>query len=324
MSVDTSGTIDVSTEDQLEAFAQDVLAGLASTPRSIPSRWLYDARGSELFERICERPEYYLTRTELGILDRSLPEIAERLGSGRVVFEPGAGAGTKTRRLMAYLDQPAGYVPVEISPAALAAAVESIRTAFPRLPVHPVRADFTTVRELPEELTGRATLVFFPGSTIGNFTPREAVGLLASFARFAGPDGALLLGFDRRKSPSVLLPAYDDPAGVTAEFDRNLLRRINRELGGDFDPTAFAHRAVWDDVRSRIEMRLESLRSQTVSVRGRSFELAEGDWIRTEISCKYTLASFRAITRAAGLRVVKTFTDDRRRFAVQLLEVARS
>ena len=303
-----------------EEFLQDVLAGLARRPPLIPPKYFYDARGSELFDRICELPEYYLTRTELEIMTAHAGEMAAAIGPGALVVEPGSGSSLKVRPLLDHLAHPAGYVPVEICGEHLAASAASLRRDYPGVDILPVNADFTRDFPLPRPAGGgRRRVIYFPGSTLGNFPPAEARDLLGTLHRLAGPDGMLLLGVDLRKDPAVLVPAYDDSAGVTAAFNLNLLTRINRELGGDFDTRRFQHRAVWNDAESRIEMHLVSLAEQTVSVAGECFHFRRDDHIITEYSYKYTPAALHNLARGAGFVPTAGWSDRRSWFSVQLL-----
>jgi L-histidine Nalpha-methyltransferase len=302
-----------------DPFRADVLAGLRQPAKSLPCKWLYDAAGSELFDRICELPEYYPTRTELAILHAHAAEMGLRLGSGCQVVEYGSGSSTKTPLLLAALPRPAAYVPVDISGEHLHASAAALARAFPDLVVTPVAADFTRPFEVPPlapPLVRRA--VYFPGSTIGNFAPAEAVGLLAGMRRLVGPGGQLLIGVDLEKDRRVLEAAYDDPAGVTATFNRNLLVRINRELGADFDPVAFRHRASVRANPGRVEMHLVSERQQSVRVAGERFRFAAGEAIHTENSHKYTVAGFQQLAATAGWRSARVWTDERGWFSVQL------
>jgi dimethylhistidine N-methyltransferase len=250
-------------------FRAEVLEGLTAEPKSLSPKFFYDERGSRLFEKITRLPEYYPTRTELAIMDRRMPEIADLVGPGACIIEFGSGSGLKTRKLLTGLDSPVAYVPVEISREHLLASAQALADEFLDLEVLPVCADFTQAFELPEPSTPPTrNLVFFPGSTIGNFEEADAVELLEVMHTEAGPGGALLIGVDLRKARRVVEKAYNDAAGVTAEFNLNLLRRINRELGADFNTGAFRHQAVWDDREGRIEMRLNSRKDQTVRVSG--------------------------------------------------------
>jgi L-histidine N-alpha-methyltransferase len=300
-----------------------VREGLARPRKALSPKWLYDERGSRLYELICEQPEYYPPRTEAAILSRHAAEIAEAIGPEALVFEYGAGIARKTVRLLATLERPAGYVPVDISSEALCVAEESVRARFPRLPVAPVVGDFTgRVRLTLDELACRRRVSFFPGSTIGNFDPPDAVALLARMAREAGPDGQLLIGVDAPKDEAILVAAYDDARGVTAAFDLNLLARMNRELRGDFELDGFRHRSRWDAGRSRVEMHVESLRPQAVSVAGAAFRFAAGETIHTESAYKWSPGAFDAIAAAAGWRPQRRWTDERGWFSVLLYEVA--
>lgn len=304
-------------EAQREAFRADVAAGLLATPKTLPSRWLYDDRGSELFEEITRLPEYYPTRTETGILRENASEIAAFCGSRAVLIEYGAGAGVKTEILLGALENPALYVPVDIAGDFLVDAANRIESRFPYIEIRPVVADFTADFDLPADLPKLPPRVaFFPGSTIGNLAPPDAVAFLKRARVHVGPSGRMVIGVDLRKDVGVLIPAYDDAAGVTAAFNLNLLARINRELGGDFDLAAFAHEARWNERKSAIEMHLVSLRNQTATVDGRAFAFGEGETIHTEDSRKYEIAEFEALARRAGWRLGHVWTDPGRLFAV--------
>ncbi|MCA1798264.1 MAG: L-histidine N(alpha)-methyltransferase [Xanthomonadaceae bacterium] len=299
----------------------DVLRGLGAPQKWISPMYLYDESGSHLFDRICELPEYYPTRTERAILRDNAAEISAALGTDLMLVEPGSGNGEKATLLLRSLHEPVAFIPVEISREHLWQSANAINEAFPDLEVLPVCADFSQPFELPEPSRPAArAAVFFPGSTIGNFRPRTAVMLLANFGGVAGDGGVLLVGVDLRKDPAVLERAYDDAAGVTAEFNLNLLLRLNRELGADFDLDAFEHRAVWNDADSRMEMHLVSKRAQKVQIGKESVALREGEHIHTESSYKYTPDAFAALASEAGLRVVKVWMDEERLFSVQLLE----
>ncbi len=301
-------------------FAQDVLDGLTADLKSISPKYFYDARGSRLFDRITRLPEYYLTRTELTIMDDSMAEMADHVGPAASVIEFGAGSGLKTRRLLAGLHDPVAYVPVEISRGHLLESAQGIADAFPSIEVLPVCADFTQPFELPRPArTPERNLVYFPGSTIGNFPKAEAVDLLRVMHAEAGTGGALLIGVDLRKDRETLERAYDDAAGVTAAFNRNLLARINHELGADFDPESFRHEATWNPGAGRIEMRLVSGRAQSARVAGRRVAFAEGEAILTEYSHKYELDEFADLAAEAGFTVDEIWVDGDRLFSVQLL-----
>lgn len=298
----------------------EMWAGLAAPRKTLPCKWLYDAAGSALFERICELPEYYPTRTELAILEAHAGEMAERLGPRCLLVEYGSGSSRKTRLLLDCLVEPAGYVPIDISRAALAASAQALRQAYPSLEVLPVCADYAEPIELPRpRRPAERRAVFFPGSTIGNFTPPEAQRFLARMARAAGPDGGILIGADLRKDRVLLEAAYDDAAGVTAAFDRNLLVRANRELRADFPVERFRHHALWNDADGRVEMHLVSLDARVVTVAGRRFAFEAGETIHTENSYKYTLPGFARLAAGAGLAVRRIWTDPRGWFSVQWL-----
>ena len=308
-------------EDADAALRADVRAGLRASPKQIPCKHLYDARGSELFERICATPDYYPTRTELAIMDAHGAEMAEAIGPGCLVIEYGSGSSTKTERLLARLAEPAGYVPVEIEPTALEEAAARIRERFPGLRVEPLCADYTEPLAVPE-VAARRRLAYFPGSTVGNFDPGEAEGFLRAIADTCGPVGALLIGVDLVKDRAVLERAYDDRDGVTAAFNRNLLTRLKRELGAELDEGAFEHRVIYNDEKQRVEMHLVSTRPQTVRVGGEAFSFEAGESIHTESSHKFTLDGFRRIADRAGFTVEGVWTDPEQLFSVQLLERA--
>ena len=306
--------------DATRAFLDDVQEGLALSPAQLSPKYFYDEAGSRLFDRICELPEYYPTRTETAILERSGPAIGERLGPDALVIEPGSGSSAKVSLLLRHMQSPAGYVPVEISGEHMHASLAPLRERFPELPIHPVCADFTEPFSLPAGTPEhRSAVIFFPGSTLGNFPPDEAVHLLSRFRGLLGERGGLLLGVDRRKDPEILKAAYNDAAGVTAQFNRNLLVRMQRELEAELDPAGFEHRAVWNDTESRIEMHLISQGRQQIRVGGRTFQFEDGDPIVTEYSCKYSDDGIRDVAARAGLRVADGWTDDRHWFSVVYL-----
>ena len=301
------------------AFRDDVLAGLAAPIRAIPARWLYDRRGSELFEEITRLPEYYLTRADAALLAAHCGEVAEIAGAGNVVVEFGAGSAAKTPILLRCI-APSAYVPIDISGDFLRESAQSIAAEFPGLAVHPVEADFMTEIPLPQAVAGEAKLGFFPGSTIGNMVPRTAVDLLRAMKEALGIGAYLLIGMDRVKDTEVLLAAYDDAAGITARFNLNLLHRINTELGGDLPLDAFRHRAVWNEPMSRIEMHLEALRDVAFEIAGRAFAMRAGETIHTENSHKYGPRDARLLLRAAGWIPVKEWTGADDSFALLLAE----
>lgn len=300
-------------------FLTDALAGL-STPgqKTLPCKYFYDDLGSWLFDQICELPEYYLTRTELAITDAHAAEMAAVCGPRTAFVELGSGSSTKTRLLLRQLRSPAAYVPVDISRVHLLTAAEALAFEFPRLPIFPVCADFT--RPLPPlDLGAERTVLYFPGSTLGNFTEAEAVALLRNLVGHIGDTGGLLIGIDLDKDPTALERAYNDSAGVTAAFNLNLLTRLNRELGADFNLDAFHHRAIYNPHDHRIEMHLQSSGAQTVRLGSRSFAFKDGETIRTEFSHKYSREQFSALAAAAGLRVRQIWTDPADLFSVQYL-----
>lgn len=303
-------------------FRSALIDGLSGRAKAIPCRFLYDARGSTLFDRICELPEYYPTRTELGILRAAAPEIAERAGPAAQMIELGGVNSAKARILLDALEAPAAYIPVDISREHLKASAEAIHAENPGLEVLAVCADYTQPFALPEAPGAGMRLGFFPGSTIGNLQPDEAIVFLAAWAERLGPGAAMVVGVDLRKDASILEPAYDDAQGVTAEFSKNLLVRANRELGADFDLHAFAHRARYDAAHGRVEIHLESLKAQTVHIDGLALPLQAGERIHVEDSYKYSIDGFRGIARAAGFRPAAVWTDPARLFSVHWLETA--
>lgn len=299
-------------------FLADALAGLTAADKTLPCKYLYDDLGSWLFEQICELPEYYLTRTELAITRAHAAELAAVCGLGVAFVELGSGSSTKTRLLLRHLRAPAAYVPVDISRVHLLTSAESLAFEFPRLPIFPVCADFT--RPLPTlEFGADRTVVYFPGSTLGNFTETEAVALLRNLVALMGDDGGLLIGLDLDKDPEILIPAYNDSRGVTAAFNLNLLARLNRELGADFDLDKFRHRAIYNKDAHRMEMHLVSLRDQTVRVGSHAIRFRDGEHIRSEYSHKFSREQFSALADAAGLHVRQVWSDPDDLFSVQYL-----
>jgi len=296
----------------------DAVAALRETPPRLPTQYLYDARGSELFERITELPEYYPTRTENRIFDDHLPEMAETLGPDRFVIELGSGAGAKTQRLLRAMHAPAGLMPIEISQSALDASVDQLKAALPGLRLVPHCGDFTHDLTLPDTGEHRR-VVFFPGSTLGNFRERPARQLLGRMANWVGPGGGLLLGVDLIKPPGLLVPAYSDAQGVTAAFNLNLLHRLNREADADFDPEQWHHRAVWNADASRMESYLVSEAQQAVTIDGHTFEFEPGQAVWTEQSQKYTLEMIDDL--AERFTIKDHWTDARGWMAVIYLEV---
>jgi dimethylhistidine N-methyltransferase len=303
---------------QTSRFRTDVLAGLSRPQKQLPAKYFYDEAGSRLFDRITELPEYYPTRTELGIMLAHAAAMAARCGPRCLLVELGAGSLMKVRLLLDRLAHPAGYVPVDVSGDHLRSAAAALADDYPALRVAPLVADFTRPFELPAVPAARR-VVYFPGSTIGNFDPPETDALLRRVVRLVGPGGGLLLGVDLRKDVAVLEPAYNDAAGVTAEFNRNLLVRINRELGGDFDPSRFQHRAFYNRERSRIEMHLVSDTAQLVRVCDSVFPFHPGESIHTENSYKYDVSELARRAAGCGLRLDESWTDAQNYFAVLYL-----
>ena len=302
------------------SFLDDVLAGLSHTPKALPPKYFYDARGCELFEAICDLPEYYPTRTEMALMRDCAGDIAARLGRGGVLIEFGSGAGVKTVAMLQVL-QPAAYVPVDIAAEALHASTARLNAQFPALPILAVCADYMRPLRVAElaAYDGLKRVVYFPGSTIGNLTPEEAQSFLVSARELAGSNGAMVVGVDLKKDPAVLHAAYNDAQGVTAEFNLNLLRRINRELAADFDLAKFRHVAFYNAAAGRIEMHLESLQTQMVTVSGRGFAFGAGERLHTENSYKYSEEGFRSLARTAGFTPDQVWIDAERRFSVHLL-----
>jgi dimethylhistidine N-methyltransferase len=316
---------------EARSFAQDVVFGLSSAPKRVPCKYFYDARGSALFDRITELDAYYPTRTEITLMRAHTAKMAATIGPGALLVELGSGSSVKTRLLLDQLERPAGYVPVDISAEHLERAASSIAADYPALEVMPVAADFTRGFEIPRSHQTRngaaRCIVYFPGSTIGNFTRERALALLGAIARFVGPSederpGGLLLGFDLVKPVDTLIRAYDDPQGVTAAFNLNLLERINRELEGDFDLAHFEHHVIWEPTLARIEIFIRSTRAQVVHAAGRTFEFAEGELLLTEYSHKYTRDSIQALAREAGFERSTIWTDPDQLFGVGLFQLA--
>jgi len=302
----------------------DILAGLLARPRRLPCRLLYDERGAELFERITQLDEYYPTRVELRLLDECLPKLAADIGVAARVIEPGSGAGIKTKRLLRALDHPASYIGIDVARDALEYGISRLRAEHPALDVHAIVADFTRPFSLPapRRPIGR-TVVFFPGSTIGNFEPHEAVAFLAGLRRTAGPQGRLVLGADGTRDRTTLERAYDDREGVTAAFDLNVLAHLNRARNTSFELEAFEHRAIWNERWSRIEMHLVARRAQRVLLDGHAIELGAGESIITEYSYKHEPHALRAILAAAGWQPRDVFTGREQPMRLWLCEPRR-
>jgi dimethylhistidine N-methyltransferase len=313
-----SGTTPASSD-----FVADVIAGLSSNPRTLPCKYFYDERGAALFQKICEVLEYYVTRTETDILDRNRAEIASHLGPNIELIGLGTGAGTKTRILIEALVKPAVYIPVDISEKQLRKSTALFHKIFPNLEIRPVCADYLQPVTLPSPRhKGARNVVYFPGSTIGNFEPGEATEFLRRIANVCGQGGGLLIGVDLRKDPRVIEAAYNDSAGVTAQFNLNLLARINREVGADFDLNHWRHRAVYNSSAGRIEMHLVSEIDQLVHIAEREFHFRSGEKIITEFSYKYAPEDFAALAREAGFEFVRMWTDNARLFGVFYFAIA--
>lgn len=309
---------------EVESFREAVLEGLQKPQKQIPSKFLYDERGSKLFERICEQEEYYPTRTEMAIMREHAEAMAEAIGSRVRLVEYGSGSSRKIRILLDHLEDLAVYVPVDISRTHLVEAAEALADDYPDVPIQPLCADYTSAFELPPPPRPPArTVGYYPGSTIGNFQPDDAKAFLRRVAEVVGTDGGLLIGVDLKKDVDVLEAAYNDAAGVTAAFNKNLLHRMNRELDATFDPARFEHLSVWNDEKGGIESFLRSTEAQTVTVAGTSFSFAEGETIHTEYSYKYTLDGFAELAGAAGFTVEEVWTDPRSYFSVQYCAAGR-
>ena len=296
-----------------------MLAGLSATTPAIPARWLYDRRGSELFDKITRLPSYYPTKAETDLLRQVMPEVAAAIPTGMAVVEFGAGSATKTPLLLNAI-RPAAYVPVDISGEYLDGSAADLRTQFPELPIYPVVADFARPFDLPEQVAQLPKLGFFPGSTIGNFVPRSATDLLRHFRELLGTGSLLLIGMDTVKPVERLIAAYDEPEGVTASFNLNLLERINRELDGTIPLDAFHHEARWNDILSRIEMHLVANRDVGFTVGGSPFSFAAGSSIHTENSHKYERRGARLLLLAGGWTPVAEWADAQEDFSIVLAE----
>jgi dimethylhistidine N-methyltransferase len=305
-------------DERTSAFAGDVIDGLTLRPKQLSPKYFYDVAGSELFEQITLLPEYYPTRTELGILRDRGAEIAAIVPKGAALVEFGAGSTTKVRLLLDQCDFGA-YVPVDISGDFLNAQARALATDFPGLGVYPVTADFTAPFKLPAAVKAMPKVGFFPGSTLGNFEPHEACGFLRSARTILGEGAQMIIGVDLEKDERVLYDAYNDAAGVTARFNLNVLVRINQELGGNFDLNAFTHRAIYNRERHRIEMHLISRKAQTVRILGRSFSFRPGESIHTESSYKYSLDRFVALAHDSGWTPTASWTDAGGMFSVHAL-----
>jgi dimethylhistidine N-methyltransferase len=304
-------------DDNATDNLREILAGLSHDPKFISSKFFYDERGSELFEQICELPEYYLTQTELGIMQANKAEMAAAIGPEASLIEFGSGSSTKIRILLENLESLAAYVPVDISRNYLVVAADRVQREFPDVEVLPVAADFTQPFDLPNpKVMPVRNVVYFPGSTIGNFSTDAAQNLLRVMHQEAGENGALLIGIDRQKDKKTLESAYNDDAGVTANFNLNILRRINREFSADFDLSRFRHRAIYNDTAGRIEMYLDSTCNHVVNIAGQEIGLVTDEAILTEHSHKYTLEGFAEMVSSAGFSVRNVWSDPDEKFSV--------
>ena len=304
-------------EPGTKSFLDQVHLGLRQSPKSLPCKYFYDERGSQLFDQICELEEYYVTRTELAIMDEYAPQIAAQIGAGVMLIEYGSGSSVKTRILLDHLSELEAYVPVDISRDHLQQTCDALNRVYPEIEVLPVCADFTAEFELPiPHDAATHCAVYFPGSTIGNFAPEDAKRILSQISTLCGTGGGLLIGIDLQKDPEVLEAAYNDAQGVTASFNLNLLRRINRELEADFQLDAFQHDAVYNEAKGRIEISLRSLRQQVVTIGGQTFDFAQDELLGTEHSHKYTVDGFSRLAEQAGLTLRAEWMDEESRFAV--------
>ncbi|MGB0716748.1 MAG: L-histidine N(alpha)-methyltransferase [Phycisphaerae bacterium] len=307
-------------EPETGQMREDVLRGLASNPKVLPSQYLYDEKGAVLFDEICETDDYYVTQTEISILEDNLDAIKAKIGPSAVVIEPGSGSGIKTRLLLEGLEDPAGYVPIDVAKKQLAEFASSMDKAFPDLDVLPICADFTGDYELPDYVDQhRKRIIYFPGSTIGNFMPEFALRLLHHMRDICGPHGGILIGVDLIKDHQVLERAYDDSDGVSRDFAMNYLVRLNRELQADFSLDDFTYEAPFNEKESRIEMALVSLKDQQIDLDGAEVAFRKGERIRTEVSYKFSVESFAALAGRAGLKVEDVWTDEKRLFSIQYL-----
>lgn len=304
----------------LDSFLAEVLIGLHKPQKELPSKYFYDERGSQLFERICELREYYITRTEVSIMQAHIREMVELIGPHVLVIEHGCGNCEKVRFLMDHLQDPVAFIPIDISQKQLLQVARELDSVYPQLEVLPVCADYTSTFELPApKQEGKRTVVYFPGSTISNFDPIPAKHFLEHIASLCGSGGALLIGVDLKKDPAVLHNAYNDSEGLTAAFNLNLLERINRELGCDFHLDGFEHYAFYNPRESRVEMHLVSEKGQVVHMDGKTISFVKGESIWTENSYKYNLDEFERMAAAAGFRVERVWTDEQQWFSVQYL-----
>jgi dimethylhistidine N-methyltransferase len=320
MNAQVSGLSDDDRRPPSNELLEIAQRGLSLKPKRLPSWLFYDERGSQLFDDICEQPEYYLTRSEIALMDEHAGSIADTLGSDVRLVEYGSGNARKTRMLLQHLHEPVAYVPVEISAEPLRESVDRLAAEFPALPVQPLCADFTKPLRLPiPPRAPRRTVLYFPGSTIGNFDNRDAAALLRKMRNEMGDAGGILIGVDLKKDPAIIEAAYNDAAGVTAAFTLNMLTRLNRDVGSDFDLSAFRHRAHYNSMAGRIETHIVSSKAQQVKLGKASVAFREDEAIQVEYSCKYSLADFEALAAKAGLAVMRVWTDAEKMFSVQYL-----
>ena len=303
-------------DTKTDAFATDVIQGLSASPKALSPKYFYDQHGSALFEDICVTSEYYPTRSESGLLAKIGSEISEMMRDYSVLVEFGSGASAKTCTLLDAMPQIQTYIPIDISESALQQAARRLRNDYPTLQIVPLVGDFTDALMLPPATDGALRTGFFPGSTVGNFTHDEAIQFLHTVRQWLGKDARLIIGVDMIKDPKTLIAAYDDGEGVTAAFNKNVLERINRELGGDFRLDDFDHLAVWNDAKARMEMHLVSRIQQTVNIRGRSFRFETGERLHTESSHKFSIVTFTALVESAGWRVEKHWLSNAPEFAI--------
>ena len=305
-----------------QTFLDDVVEGLTNSPRSLPCKYFYDERGSQLFDEICGLDEYYLTRAELDIMRRYAGKMSERIGAKVMLVEFGSGSSVKTRLLLDHLQDPSAYVPIDISREHLHQTAVKLATQYPTLDVLPVCADFLGELELPQpSAPASRNVIYFPGSTIGNFVPSAAQEILESIARLCGADGGLLIGIDLKKDPTVIEAAYNDAQGVTAAFNLNLLERINSELDADIEVDQFEHSAHYNPSEGRVEIFLVSNSDQTVTIGDETFDITEGESILTEYSHKYSVDEFAALAAKVGMSLEQYWTDAQDRFAVLYFEM---
>jgi dimethylhistidine N-methyltransferase len=303
-------------------FLSEAVAGLSRPQKKLPCKFLYDEDGSRLFNEICELEEYYPTRTENQILRDNINEIASLIGSECRLLEFGSGSSNKTRHLLAHLPIMCGYIPIDISGPQLLESAVQLAGEFPSLEINPLEADYEEISEIPDtKRKPRRTVAFFPGSTIGNFEPVAAIAFLQKIAFLCGSDGGLLIGIDRQKPRQILEPAYNDRKGVTARFNLGILARANRELGADFDLSAFHHHAPYNEIQGRIEMHLVSNHAQIVHLDSQEFRFDKGEYITTEHSYKYTLPGFAELALKAGFEVLRNWEDRNHLFSVLYLRV---